>query len=654
MKIRGKNTSPDNDRGLFSNNDRGLFFQPDSASVGSTLTLHGTGLLPPDTLPGSMVNSVGVWLGNALCLNIMAHQSHSTREDVISCTVPNYESGYYFVDLHMQGKGYASAHQTPLYPGVVRNSTIPASQTSTDPHIFLEGAVNNLSPNRGSVLGGSELVIGGSGFSISPGRISVRIGEVHCEVTSSSHSEISCTTGPSPSPDMEVTLNLRVTVNGHPVSTVHQFTYSLGSTPVLSSLSTQDVSGGEIITIAGSRFGMVPQVQIITSLESFSGVQTQDECVVVSASDTEITCTLPVKPAGRYQVLVIVERVGYARANADDAADITYAMSVDDFSPQSGGYGGGIVLTVNGYGFPTVAQDGGTAGVNVTLCDTPCSVVNSNLSTLTCVLPPTRASHSPNSSLACNLTVEHNDVTASSGESFVFTDALTPRLTSITPMLGGTGGGTLVTLTGSGLLPPDVLSSDQLSSTDISVTIDGVSCDWANSTVTNTELQCRTGSHQTTLQALVEVTVQGKGRAEHEEYPVMFEYIDLWSSQFTWGGEDPPALGESVYIRSGQTVYLDISPPELNLVLIEGALVFSDEHDLHLQAKYIFVNNGTLQVTLHYPVNHPPCPIPTILPLPFFSHPFPFPFPPFSPPPSTPPPSPSPFPTLDIDSSCSY
>ena len=572
-----------------------------------------------------MVDSLEVWLGNALCPSIMA-QSHSTGEDVISCTVPNYESGYYHVDVHVQGKGYASVHPTPLHPGLVRNSTILPSQTSVHPRVFLEGVMNNLSPTRGSVLGGSELTIGGSGFSISPSRISVRIGEVPCEITSSSHSEIVCTTGPSLSPDADIMLNLRVTVNSHPVSRALHFTYSLAATPILSSLSMRDASGGEIIAITGSRFGAIPQVQIVTSLESFSGVQAQDECVVMSASDTEITCTLPIKPAGRYQVLVIVENLGYARADTDAADIITYTMSVGDFSPLSGGYGGGIVLSVRGHGFPTVTQDGSTAGVNVTLCDTPCSVVTSTLSTLTCVLSPTRSPRTPNSSLACNLTLEHNGVVATSGESFVFTDALTPRLVSITPMLGGTGGGTLVTLTGSGLLPPDVLSSDQLNSTDISVRIDGVSCDWANSMVADTEIQCRTGSHQTTLQALVEVTVRGKGKAEYDENSVMFEYVDLWSSQFTWGGEDPPALGESVYIKTGQTVYLDISPPELNLILIEGAMVFSDEQDLHLQAKYIFVNNGTLQVThklltfmhtsaLHSPSLLSPLPISILSPL---------------------------------------
>lgn len=544
-------------------------------------------------MPGHMADSVEVWLGGgALCRNVRAQ-----REGTISCTVPNYESNYYHVDLHVQGKGFASVQPTPLSPGIIRNSTFLASQTSSYPHVFLEGAVTSLSPSSGSILGGSELTLGGTGFSISPDRVAVMIGGVPCDITSSSHSEIRCTTGPSRSPNADTTEGVRVTVNGFPVSTMLLFTYSLGMTPVISSLSLQHTVGGENITIAGSRFGRHPQVQIVPSLDSFAGFQAGDECVVAApSSDTEIICTLPVKPAGSYHVLVIVERQGYARADTAAGADVTYDLSVTDFSPQTGGYGGGVVLTVSGHGFPTSQQGSTDDGINITLCGIPCSVLASTLSSLTCVLSSSRPQHSSNSTLLCNLTLQHNSVTAISSQAFEFTDVLTPRLTSIAPTIGGTAGGTLVTVVGTGLLPPGVASSNQLSGADVIVTIDGVLCDWTSSTVNDTVIECRTGSHRTTLVARVEVTVRSKGKAEHEGDPVTFEYIDLWSSQFTWGGEDLPALGDSVYIKTGQTVFLDISPPELNLLLIEGALLFNDEQDLHLQAKYIFINNGTLQV----------------------------------------------------------
>ena len=258
-------------------------------------------------------------------------------------------------------------------------------------------------------------------------------------------------------------------------------------------------------------------------------------------------------------------------------------------------------MTVSGYGFPALSQDRNTETDDfmVTLCDTPCSILASNLSALSCTLSPNVDEQSLNSSMSCNLTMTYgDDIVITSSESFTFADILTPRLSSISPQIGGTAGGTMVTLVGSGFFPPGVTSSNQLTASDITVSIDGTACEWNSTSVSNDEISCRTSVHRTTLQAEVVVTIRGKGNAVTVNGPVIFEYIDLWSSRFTWGGGDLPGRGESVHIRSGQTVFLDISPPELNLLLIEGALIFSDTTDLHLQAKYIFVNNGTLQVII--------------------------------------------------------
>ena len=71
-------------------------------------------------------------------------------------------------------------------------------------------------------------------------------------------------------------------------------------------------------------------------------------------------------------------------------------------------------------------------------------------------------------------------------------------------------------------------------------------------------------------------------------------YIDAWSSRSTWGGGYPPtgcgdyvldrACTDTVVIPEGQTVLLDVSPPRLYLILIEGTLIF-DRRDLLLQAR---------------------------------------------------------------------
>ena len=573
-----------------------------NVSPGSTLTLHGVSFLPPNAMVGGPVNSVDVWLGNALCTNIIL-VSTSPTEDVISCTVPNYESEYYHVDVHVQDKGFASVHPTTLIPGPIRNSTILASNQSPYPHIFLQGTATSIMPGSGSVLGGSELVILGNGFSKVPSRVSIRIGQTPCIVTSSSHSEIRCISGHSSSLDSDMLSSLSLTVNGFPITTSLQFMYLLSATPTISSVNIQSVAGGETITISGTRFRTTsPQIQIVPSLERLNGSQSEleDACAVVSSTDTSIICTLPYKAAGAYQVSVRVDGLGFAKPDTSDAATITYVLDIDDFTPKSAGNGGDVVLMVTGSGFPSLSGNEDSEGFVITLCDIPCSIQNSSLTRLTCILSPRIVEDPFSSSLSCNMTISYNNNIVTSDESFVFLSTLTPRLISISPAMGGTAGGTMVTLTGSGFFPSGISSPNDLVGDDIIVSIDGAVCQWMNFTISDAEITCETSSHRTTLQAEVEVHVRGKGKAVYQENMVTFEYIDLWSSPFTWGGGALPGLGESVYIRLGQTVFLDISPPLLNLLLVEGVLIFSDDQDLHLQAKYIFVNNGTFQVCYHW------------------------------------------------------
>ena len=66
-----------------------------------------------------------------------------------------------------------------------------------------------------------------------------------------------------------------------------------------------------------------------------------------------------------------------------------------------------------------------------------------------------------------------------------------------------------------------------------------------------------------------------------------------WSDPSTWGGSLPTA-GSAVTIPSGKTVLLDVSPPPLDTLHIDGTLVF-DDRDLNLTADAIMVR-GALEV----------------------------------------------------------
>ncbi len=76
-----------------------------------------------------------------------------------------------------------------------------------------------------------------------------------------------------------------------------------------------------------------------------------------------------------------------------------------------------------------------------------------------------------------------------------------------------------------------------------------------------------------------------------------------WSDPASWPDGVVPAEGADVVIPSDQTIRLDLSPPPLASLTIEGALTF-DEQDLDLTAGYILAR-GTLRVgTTNHPFLH--------------------------------------------------
>ena len=68
-----------------------------------------------------------------------------------------------------------------------------------------------------------------------------------------------------------------------------------------------------------------------------------------------------------------------------------------------------------------------------------------------------------------------------------------------------------------------------------------------------------------------------------------------WSDPATWPNNQVPAAGDKVTIASGQEVLLDVSPPALDGITINGKLVFADESDLSLTTEWILVL-GELQI----------------------------------------------------------
>ena len=165
---------------------------------------------------------------------------------------------------------------------------------------------------------------------------------------------------------------------------------------------------------------------------------------------------------------------------------------------------------------------------------------------------------------------------------YTLMSSLTPRVTAVNRTRGGTGGGSIIQISGEGFTAA------------VTVFIASVMCNVSE--YTTTSIVCKTGPSRRTVRAPVMVFVEGKGFAISS---VEFHYLDLWSSRFTWGGEDPPEAGSLVVIPKGQTLVLDVRTEVMRVVLIQGGeLIFDDEADgveLHSE-NIIIVGGGKLQV----------------------------------------------------------
>ncbi|HSM39615.1 MAG TPA: G8 domain-containing protein, partial [Afifellaceae bacterium] len=68
-----------------------------------------------------------------------------------------------------------------------------------------------------------------------------------------------------------------------------------------------------------------------------------------------------------------------------------------------------------------------------------------------------------------------------------------------------------------------------------------------------------------------------------------------WSDPSTWSGGAVPGEGDIVTIGEGMDVVLDVSPPSLNGMNLDGKLSFADDDDVELTTEWILLR-GELQI----------------------------------------------------------
>ena len=340
---------------------------------GDQLIIKGSGLVNSTVATGTQTSDVSIWFGGVVpCLMTTYHNTSMSDVQQLGCAVGVAESGYYHVDVHVKGRGFAAV--SALQFGPIRNSSHPANSLS---HVFVAAMVTSIAPNIGSLAGGTKISIHGNGFSNIVARNMVTIGRIPCIITSSQHSVITCITGPSNQP-MNLTLSL--TVNGYNADNSVDYLYATIATPMIIGITVADsnrIQGGDWLAITGDQF--TNDTNLVSVMIMSDPVSS---CNVTSVSNDTINCTLPHLPAGAYQLTVHITGMGNALPSPFTLSTITYTATIIRFLPNMVGFGGGIIISLYGNGFPL----NNDSAVMITMCGVSCDIITSNLTNMKCQL----------------------------------------------------------------------------------------------------------------------------------------------------------------------------------------------------------------------------------------------------------------------------
>lgn len=299
--------------------------------------------------------------------------------------------------------------------------------------------VTNVSPDNGTIEGGTSVTITGSNFTDAT---DVKFGDAPAtNVNVISDTQITVTAPAHISGTIDVTVT-----NADGVSATggnDKFTYVYPA-PIVSSIAPDNgpEAGGTVVTITGSHFAGTTGVDFGTTPATN----------VTVISDTKITATAP---AGTGTVNITVTTPGGVTTTTS-GDKFTYnipAPVINQVSPNAGSPLGGTVVTITGVNLnynPVVYFDGVKA--------TDVTVVSGNEITVT----------SPAGSGIVDVSVDTDRGTVTAPDSFSYLPA--PTSTSISPNSGSVDGGNEVVLTGTGFSQDAKVTVGGKNATIISIT----------------------------------------------------------------------------------------------------------------------------------------------------------------------------------------
>jgi hypothetical protein len=287
-------------------------------------------------------------------------------------------------------------------------------------------SVTSVSTNSGSIVGGTVVTVLGSGFT---GASAVNFGSTAALSFSVLADGALVATAPAGTVGT-VDITVTTPTGTSSVVSADHFTYTAVTAPTLTSLGTSSgtTGGGTSVTINGTGF-------TTASVVSFGGVAASFWVV----SDTQIVATSPPQAAGSYDV-TLTNPGGLSALSSNDRYTFTAANApaVTSLGTSSGSAAGGTSVTITGTGFT------GASGVMFGSVAAASFTINSDTS-ITAISPSQAAR-----TLDVTVLSPTGTSATGSGDQFTYTNAAVPTVTSLSLTSGGSGGGTVVTVTGTG------------------------------------------------------------------------------------------------------------------------------------------------------------------------------------------------------------
>ncbi|GCC19600.1 hypothetical protein chiPu_0000096 [Chiloscyllium punctatum] len=442
--------------------------------------------------------------------------------------------------------------------------------------------IDGVSPSVGSTMGKTRVTITGSGFGADLNAVRVQLANVLCTLVSANYTHVICDSSASIAFTGIVTLS----VHGIPAvcSGTCDYSYTESAAPIILNVSSTLLTTVYTeLTISGSGFGnSVEKAFVLIGNASF---------VPSAVSDSSMNCRVGPVPVGKHTLMVLTLNKGLSLRGIP----ITSA-TIASLSPASGGIQGGTTLLITGNGF---IQDETIVMVH----RSPCHLLSVTPGEVKCITPA-----GPPGIVDVKIIVRSTMYPALN---FTYNQTETPEILAVSPVTGSFGGGALLTITGIGFdqekskvfvcdgeckKMPSASTSRTLycqvplhnDINENNVIIAETPCEIQ--CVNETNIVCVTGAHFPSQQTKVIVSVRGNGIAKLDNAD--FNYIDVWSSRYTWGGDTPPEAGSLVVITRGQTILLDQSTPVLKMLVIQGGTLVFDEADIELQTENILITDG--------------------------------------------------------------